>query len=40
MSRFQLADDHQDAFEVQWFCKEVLEVNRSSYYKWLADCGA
>ncbi|MFF3929932.1 IS3 family transposase [Streptomyces hirsutus] len=34
-SRFQFVDDHRDAFEVKRLC-EVLEVNRSSYYKWLA----
>jgi transposase InsO family protein len=34
-SRFQFVDDHRNAFEVKWLC-EVLEVNRSSYYKWLA----
>ncbi|WP_267717306.1 IS3 family transposase [Streptomyces sp. CoH17] len=34
-SRFQFGDDHRDAFEVKRLC-EVLEVNRSSYYKWLA----
>jgi transposase InsO family protein len=34
-SRFQFVDDHRDAFEVKRLC-EVLEVNRSSYYKWRA----
>ena len=34
-SRFQFVDDHRDAFEVKRLC-EVLEVNRSSYYKWPA----
>ncbi|MFR9795405.1 IS3 family transposase [Streptomyces sp. MS06] len=34
-SRFQFVDDDRDAFEVKRLC-EVLEVNRSSYCKWLA----
>ncbi|MCX4486353.1 IS3 family transposase [Streptomyces anulatus] len=34
-SRFQFVDDHRDAFEVKRLC-QVLEVNRSSYYKWRA----
>ncbi len=34
-SRFQFVDDHRDAFEVKRLC-EVLDLNRSSYYKWLA----
>lgn len=35
MSRFQFVDDHRDTFEVKRLC-EVLDLNRSSYYKWLA----
>ncbi|MFD3537843.1 IS3 family transposase [Streptomyces sp. NPDC058664] len=35
ISRFQFVDDHRDAFEVKRLC-EVLGLNRSSYYKWLA----
>lgn len=35
MSRFQFVHDHRDAFEVKRLC-EVLELNRSSYYKWLS----
>ncbi|WP_276204804.1 IS3 family transposase [Streptomyces hirsutus] len=35
MSRFQFVDDHRDAFEVKRLC-EVLDLNRSSYYQWLA----
>ncbi|MET8218129.1 IS3 family transposase [Streptomyces hirsutus] len=35
MSRFQFVDDHRDAYEVKRLCK-ALELNRSSYYKWLA----
>lgn len=38
-SRFQFVDDHRDAFGVKRLC-EVLEVNRSSYYKRLAGCDA
>ncbi|MFI2511528.1 IS3 family transposase [Streptomyces sp. NPDC018972] len=38
-SRFQFVDDHRDAYEVKRLC-EVLEVNRSSYYKWLAGAEA
>ncbi|MET9778375.1 IS3 family transposase [Streptomyces sp. NPDC006367] len=34
-SRFQFVDDHRDAFEAKRLC-QVLEVNRSSYYKWRA----
>ncbi|GAA3812473.1 hypothetical protein GCM10022206_58610 [Streptomyces chiangmaiensis] len=34
-SRFQFVDDHRDAYEVKRLC-EVLNVNRSSYYKWPA----
>ncbi|MBL1102080.1 IS3 family transposase [Streptomyces sp. 205] len=35
MSRFQFVDDHRDTYEVKRLC-EVLDVNRSSYYKWVA----
>ncbi|WP_177153859.1 IS3 family transposase [Streptomyces sp. 2131.1] len=35
MSRFEFGHDHRDAFEVKRLC-EVLQVNRSSYYKWLS----
>ncbi len=35
MSRFEFVHDHWDAFEVKRLC-EVLQVNRSSYYKWLS----
>lgn len=34
-SRFQFVDDHRDAYEVKRLC-EVLELYRSSYYKWLS----
>ncbi|MFJ9522900.1 IS3 family transposase [Kitasatospora sp. NPDC101801] len=35
MSRFQYVRDHKDAYGVKRLC-QVLEVNRSSYYKWEA----
>ncbi|MGW5211120.1 IS3 family transposase [Streptomyces sp. NPDC004051] len=35
VSRFQFVADHRDAFGVKRLC-EVLDLNRSSYYKWLA----
>ncbi|MFD8016179.1 IS3 family transposase [Streptomyces sp. NPDC058955] len=38
-SRFQFVDDHRDTHEVKRLC-EVLEVNRSSYYKWVAGAEA
>uniref|UniRef100_A0AAU3HPH0 Transposase n=1 Tax=Streptomyces sp. NBC_01393 TaxID=2903851 RepID=A0AAU3HPH0_9ACTN len=38
-SRFQFVDDHRDTYEVKRLC-QVLDVNRSSYYKWLADAEA
>lgn len=38
-SRFQFVDDYRDAFEVKRLC-QVLEVNRSSYYKWRAGRAA
>ncbi|MFI5867306.1 IS3 family transposase [Streptomyces sp. NPDC051546] len=34
ISRFQFVDDHRATFEVKRLC-QVLDVNRSSYYKWL-----
>lgn len=39
MSRFQFVDDNRDAYEVKRLC-QVLDVNRSSYYKWLAGAEA
>ena len=38
-SRFQFVDDHRDTYEVKRLC-QVLDVNRSSYYKWLAGAEA
>ncbi|MFE7648431.1 IS3 family transposase [Streptomyces phaeoluteigriseus] len=38
-SRFQFVDDHRDTYEVKRLC-QVLDVNRSSYYKWLAGAQA
>ncbi|MEV6289412.1 IS3 family transposase [Streptomyces sp. NPDC051896] len=35
MSRFQFVDDHRDTDEVKQLCA-VLDLNRSSYYKWRA----
>jgi len=35
VSRFQFVHDHRDAYEVKRLC-QVLDVNRSSYYKWLS----
>ncbi|MFE5537110.1 hypothetical protein [Streptomyces sp. NPDC056492] len=34
-SRFQFDDDHRNTYEVKRLC-HVPDVNRSSYYKWLA----
>nr|WP_261400864.1 IS3 family transposase [Streptomyces salinarius] len=34
-SRFQFVDGHRDTYEVKRLC-QVMDVNRSSYYKWLA----
>ncbi|MGV4985751.1 IS3 family transposase [Streptomyces sp. NRAIS4] len=34
-SRFQFVEDHRDAFGVKRLC-QVLSVNRTGYYKWLA----
>ncbi|MCX5126839.1 IS3 family transposase [Streptomyces sp. NBC_00347] len=39
MSRFQFVDDHRATFGVKRLC-QVLGVNRSSYYKWLAGAEA
>ncbi|MEU9671091.1 IS3 family transposase [Streptomyces bobili] len=39
ISRFQFVDDHRDTYEVKRLC-QVLDVNRSSYYKWLAGAQA
>ncbi|MFF1465722.1 IS3 family transposase [Streptomyces sp. NPDC058330] len=38
-SRFQFVDDHRDGYEVKRLC-QVLDVNRSSYYKWLGGAEA
>lgn len=35
MNRFQFVADHSDTFEVKRLC-EIVEIARSSYYKWLA----
>ncbi|MFI5635431.1 IS3 family transposase [Streptomyces sp. NPDC051664] len=37
--RFQFVDDHRTTYEVKRLC-QVLDVNRSSYYKWLAGAEA
>lgn len=39
ISRFQFVDDNRDTCEVKRLC-QVLDVNRSSYYKWLAGAEA
>ena len=39
VSRFQFVHDHRDTYEVKRLC-QVLELNRSSYYKWLAGADA
>ncbi|MFE3527321.1 IS3 family transposase [Streptomyces sp. NPDC059161] len=39
VNRFQFVDDHRDTFEVKRLC-QVLELNRSSYYKWRAGAEA
>ncbi|MFJ4806990.1 IS3 family transposase [Streptomyces murinus] len=39
ISRFQFVDDHRDTYEVKRLC-QVLDLNRSSYYKWLTGAGA
>ncbi|MEV0538166.1 IS3 family transposase [Kitasatospora sp. NPDC050463] len=39
VSRFQFVHDHRDAYEVKRLC-QVLDVNRSSYYKWLGGADA
>jgi hypothetical protein len=38
-SRCQFVDDHRDTYEVKRLC-QVLDVNRSSYHKWLAGAEA
>ncbi|MFG2526037.1 IS3 family transposase [Streptomyces sp. NPDC048527] len=38
-SRFQFVDDHRSTYEVKRLC-QVQDVNRSSYYKWLAGAEA
>ncbi|MDD1061433.1 IS3 family transposase, partial [Streptomyces cocklensis] len=38
-SRFQFVDDHRDTNEVKRLC-QILDVNRSSYYKWLVGAEA
>ncbi|MEV5937036.1 hypothetical protein AB0L56_31070 [Streptomyces sp. NPDC052079] len=38
MSRFGFVEDCRDAFDVKRLCR-VLDVNRSSYYKWRAGAG-
>ncbi|MCX5205939.1 IS3 family transposase [Streptomyces sp. NBC_00237] len=38
-SRFQFVDDHRATHEVKRLC-QVMDVNRSSYYKWLAGAEA
>ena len=35
MNRFQLVEDHKDAWGVKRLC-EVIEIARSSFYAWLA----
>ncbi len=39
MSRFRFVHDHRDTCEVKRLC-QVLDVNRSSYDKWLSGAGA
>ncbi|MDX2661143.1 IS3 family transposase [Streptomyces stelliscabiei] len=39
ISRFQFVDDHRNTYEVKRLC-QVLDMNRSSYYKWLAGAEA
>ncbi|MFK0114244.1 IS3 family transposase [Streptomyces sp. NPDC091217] len=39
ISRFQFVDDHRSTYEVKRLC-QVLDMNRSSYYKWLAGAEA
>ncbi|GED90657.1 transposase [Streptomyces sp. 6-11-2] len=39
MSRFKFVEDHRDAFGVKRLC-QVMDVNRSSYYKWRAGTDA
>lgn len=35
MNRFQLVEDHEDAWGVKRLC-EIVEISRSSFYAWLA----
>ncbi|PVU83238.1 hypothetical protein DDP54_09815 [Cellulomonas sp. WB94] len=39
MSRFQFVADHQSTFEVKRLC-QVVQVARSSFYKWLSAAPA
>jgi transposase InsO family protein len=39
VSRFQFVDDHSETYEVKRLC-QVMEVQRSSYYKWRAGARA
>lgn len=39
MTRFQFVHDHRNTYEVKRLC-HVLDVNRSSYYKWCAGAEA
>jgi transposase InsO family protein len=39
VTRFQFVADHQDAFEVKRLC-ELVEIERSSFYAWLAAAPA
>ncbi|MFD4955813.1 IS3 family transposase [Streptomyces sp. NPDC058451] len=39
VSRFKFVEDHRDAFGVKRLC-QVMDVNRSSYYKWRAGTDA
>ncbi|MFE7236601.1 IS3 family transposase [Streptomyces sp. NPDC057596] len=39
VSRFKFVEDHRDAFGVKRLC-QVMNVNRSSYYKWRAGTDA
>ena len=39
MIRFRFVDDHRGAYRVKRICR-VLEIDRSSYYDYLARAGA
>jgi len=39
VSRFQFVHDHRDTYKVKRLC-QVLDLNRSSYYKWLEGADA